>query len=162
MKILILGAAGHGKDTVAALVEAQYGLDYSSSSMFVLREVIYPALKDKYNYKSERECFVDRVHHRQEWHDLICRYNTPDPTRLTRKLLAENDMYVGLRNRREYLYTCHLYDLVIWVDASERVGGEDDTLSINFDPSSMVRIDNNGSLVSVIEQIKRLPFKSVE
>ena len=159
MKVLILGKANHGKDTVAELLHKIYGLKFSSSSMFVLEKVIYPALKDKYGYTSEQECYEDRVNHRKEWHDLIHEYNSPDLTKLTRELLEQNDIYVGLRNMSEYLYTRHLYDLILWVDADQRVPADDESLSIRYDSTSMERLDNNESVHELVEQILELDIK---
>ena len=80
-KIIVLGYARHGKDSVCELL-ARHGYTFKSSSLFACEKVVYPALKDKYGYESIEACYQDRVNHRKEWFDLIAQYNTPDLTKL--------------------------------------------------------------------------------
>lgn len=163
MKILILGHGDHGKDKAAEMLRDMFGLKFRSSSVFIMERAVYPVLKKKYGYDTPFECYADRHNHRQEWYELIAKYNTPDPTRLTRELLREYDIYVGLRHRHEYLYTKKFYDLVLWIDASERKPLESSSsFTINFDATSMTRIDNNGSLDEMADQLRQLPIPEQE
>ena len=97
MKILLLGTAQSGKDTMAEILHEEFGLSYKSSSMAAVEIFIFNVLKYKYQYKTMVECFEDRVNHRSEWFDLITNYNKEDRTRLTKEILKISDCYVGLR-----------------------------------------------------------------
>jgi hypothetical protein len=149
MKYLIIGYGRHGKDTFGDIMTKELKLNKSkSSSEFCSEKVLYPALKDKYNYKSANECFEDRHNHRAEWYDLISAYNTPDKTKLAAELLKEYDIYIGLRSREELL-ACkakNLFDLIIWVDASDRLPPEGkDSMTIIKSDADIV-IENNLTL----------------
>jgi dephospho-CoA kinase len=155
MKILILGHARHGKDEVASILSKTYGLKFKSSSEFANEDFIYGELKDKYGYKSMKECFEDRINHREEWKKLICVYNQEDKTRLARKIFKVNDIYVGLRDLNEYeaIVKAELADFIIYVDAGERCGGYNDvTMEISQGDNGVdYIIYNNGTL----EDLKR-------
>lgn len=154
-KLLIIGHARWGKDSVAQILKDGWGLDFCSSSMAAAEKVVIPKLVDgegKPFYSSVEECFADRVNHRATWKNLITEYNTPDKTRLAREIMAENDIYVGMRCHLE-LEECirgGVFDHIIWVDASYRK--EPEPLSSNTitrDYADYV-IDNNGSMSDLI------------
>lgn len=153
LKLLILGHAGHGKDTACLLLQEMFGLRFQSSSMFCLRHIVFPALKDKYGYASEEECYADRVNHRAEWYELIAAFNEGDETRLARGILEESDIYCGLRAKRE-LHACRnsrIFDAIIWIDASDRLPSEDKS-SCTVEPwMSDFVVDNNGN----VEDLRR-------
>lgn len=155
MKILILGHGRHGKDSFAQLLADITGIKFMSSSEAAGRIAVYPKLKDKYGYNSFEECFADRVNHRQEWKDIIREYNTPDETTLTRQILAENDCYVGMRHHEEYEATKPLFDRIYWVDASKRLP-PDPSLTIEYDPETMIYIDNNKSFDDLVSVTMKL------
>ena len=116
-KILIIGHARHGKDTVAQMISDNTGLTFESSSVAAAKIFLYDALKDKYGYSSFNECYEDRVNRRKEWHDLICEYNKEDKARLAKDILSINDMYVGMRSNEE-VNKClkdGIFDIVIGV-----------------------------------------------
>lgn len=140
-KLLLLGHGGHGKDTAAEAL----GLSYSSSSEAANHLCVYPALRAQYGYESEQQCFDDRREHRMEWYRLICDYNSEDRARLARHILSEHDMYVGMRDAQEYEAARPLLDLVLWVDASQRLPERDPSLFIAQQEAHLV-IPNNGSL----------------
>jgi hypothetical protein len=77
-KVLIIGHARHGKDTLAEFIYEKIGMSYRSSSMACAEFFIYEKLKDKYNYTNVLECFEDRINHRIEWYDMIRYYNHLD------------------------------------------------------------------------------------
>lgn len=117
-KIGIFGYARHGKDTVAELICNKLNYSFCSSSYFVCSKAVFPVLSKKYGYTTLDECFNDRMQHRVEWKQLITEYTTPDKSKLARELLAENDIYVGMRCKDE-LNACiqnDVFDTLIWVD----------------------------------------------
>ena len=89
------------------------------------------------------------------WNNAIKAFNTPDLSRLSRGIFDKYDMYVGIRDREEFLAAKHLADLSIWVDASERVTQEDPTIKI-FRTDADVIIDNNTSEEDLRVRLKAL------
>jgi len=148
-RLLILGYARHGKDTVGEILSDKYGFKFTSSSEFVGREVMW----DNWGvarYDSFEAMFADRMNFRQLWMEMISAYNTPDKTRTARTMLERGyDMYVGMR-RMDELLACRdalLFDYVIWVDRSEHLPPETGSMDIakhSADPDYV--IDNNGTL----------------
>jgi hypothetical protein len=148
MKLLVIGFARHGKDTVCDILQNQYSYSFQSSSLFCADLFIYNTLKDKYNYSSIEECFNDRHNHRKEWYDLIREYNRPDPARLGKKLFESYDIYCGLRNKAEFhaLKNSGSFNYSIWVDRSDHLPPESsDSISVAPWMADYI-IDNNGSL----------------
>lgn len=159
-KLLILGHARHGKDTVGDWF-VKKGYTFVSSSRFVGEKVVYPYFLEREGLKpgpcaSDRwptfrdfeHCFETRHEWRSVWYDAIAAYNRPDRSRLGRELFAEYDMYVGLRNYHELeaLRLHKAFDLCIWVDASERVEPEPSSSCTVTPAQADVIIDNNGTL----------------
>jgi hypothetical protein len=144
-KLLLLGHGGHGKDQMAETLREFGGLRFASSSEAANRLCVYPALRERYAYESEQQCFEDRRNHRMEWYELICAYNSEDRARLAKQILAEQDMYVGMRDAQEFQATRPLVDLVIWVDASARLPEKDPSLFIAQEEADLC-VPNNGSL----------------
>mgnify|MGYP003652251607 CR=1 FL=1 len=157
MKLLVIGHARHGKDTVCDILKARYGFKFTSSSDFCNAEIVFPALQAKYQYTSLHHCYIDRVNHRKEWHDLIHEYNKD--ARLVTEILAKYDVYCGLRNRQEFEESKHLFDYVIWVDASERLPPESlDSMQLGIHDADIV-IDNNGDqddLIAIIDDLVKI------
>lgn len=146
MKLLILGYGRHGKDTLAEIFRDHFRVSFSSSSFSACEIVVFPALREKYGYNDPSECYQDRANHRQEWYQLISDYNKEDPSRLCQEILINNDCYVGMRSKRELDGSRHLFDLIIFVDASQRhppEGKESCTISLE---DADITITNNGSL----------------
>lgn len=164
MKIILIGNARHGKDTVAEVLRDLFGITYQSSSQAASEIFLYDALKHKYGYKTPEECFEDRVNHRKEWHDLIVEYNREDPARLAKEIFKSSDIYVGMRSSRE-LSACRgagLVDLVMGV-YNPRLPLED-TSSFNIDlwRESDLVIPNAGTLDDLrqkVSDIGRLLFE---
>lgn len=142
-KILILGHGRHGKDSAAECISNAYGLTFQSSSMAACEKAVYPVLKLIYGYKSVDECFMDRHSCKEVWKQLISMYNTPDKARLCKEILSRVDVYVGMRCPLEYEASKRLFDHVIWVDGSKRKS-DDSTMKIEYDPDTMLYLDNNG------------------
>lgn len=141
MKILILGHGRHGKDTAAEILRDDTGIKFRSSSDAACEIAVFPYLSEIYGYATPQQCFQDRANHRAEWKQLITDYNTPDKAKLCKEIIATHDCYVGMRCPQEYAAVRHLFALVLWIDARERVES-DPTMSIDRDPS-MIVIDNN-------------------
>ena len=157
-KLLIIGNARHGKDTFAEILRDEYGMTFESSSQAASDIFLYDLLKDKYGYETPEECFEDRHNHRQEWYEAICEYNKYDKARLAKGILERTGCYVGMRDREEIKESIkqELFDLIIWVDASERLPEEPAT-SFNIDKSCAdIIIMNNGSLEELIDKTNRL------
>ena len=157
IKLLVLGAARHGKDSFAEILNEVYGLTFKSSSQAAAEIFLYDTLKEKYGYNSPEECFEDRMNRRPEWYTAICEYNKDDRARLAKGILEQSDCYVGMRDRDE-IEEClrqGLFDLIIWVDASERLALESPD-SFNIDKSCAdVIIDNNGTYAQFRERTIR-------
>ena len=158
IRLLIIGAARWGKDSLAEILFENFGLKYISSSQACADIFIYNELKDKYGYKTPEECFNDRVNHRQEWYEMICDYNKDDKARLAKEILKYNNTYVGMRDSSE-IKEClkqGLFDLVIWVDASKRLPRED-TSSFNItEADADIIIENNSTFEEFKEKVLRL------
>ena len=145
-KLLIIGHGRHGKDTVADIISERYGLTKISSSMFAAERVVMPWLA-KYRgltYPSVEECYDDRVNHRQDWYLAISEYNQDDLARLASEVLETSDIYVGMRDDREFYASRHLFDYVVGVNAFARIPKADPTFLIDLSECDFV-IENNGS-----------------
>lgn len=166
-RVMVMGYARHGKDTVADLLQSKYGLRFTSSSAFCAERVVLPAVKALWqewtdgrpvpmpaipNYETAQECFEDRHNHRTFWYQLITNFNTPDLTSLGRAIFEQHDVYCGIRNAREFhsLRNASVFDVAIWVDAYERIGSKEDESSCTVEPwMADFVLDNNGSLVDL-------------
>lgn len=147
-KLLIIGHGRHGKDTVCDILEKKYNYKFRSSSDFCSEHLLFPLLKEKYNYSNYIECFNDRHNHRDEWYNAIHDYCKNDHTKLGREIFKENDIYCGLRNKAEFhaMRNIHLFDYSIWVDRSDHLPLEStNSMTLEMWMSDYV-IDNNGTL----------------
>ena len=161
-KIMIMGFAGHGKDTLAEQICAKDGYSFSSSSEYVCEHVVYPALKDKLGYASAAECFADRKNHRETWFNLIKDYCAGDEARLIREILSQHDIYCGIRRREEFLAAKAegLFDFAVWVDASDRLPPEDQSsCTVTADDADFV-VDNNGPESELYQNFQTATLKA--
>lgn len=169
MKLIVCGHGRHGKDTVCEILKTDYGINFKSSSEFVGKKAVYPYFQNhKPNlYKCWEECFEDRHRYRKLWYDLITDYNTPDLARMGKELFREYDMYCGIRNIEEFreLERQNVFDVSIWVDASERLPMENHTSNTIKETDCNHTIDNNGSLedlkLNIDALMKYLQIKKV-
>jgi hypothetical protein len=159
-KIILLGHARHGKDTVAELLRDRWGFQFQSSSMFCAERVMMPYFQGRVpgycpeenrtyrHYATAEECYEDRVNFRDVWYDQISAYNEPDKDRLCRELFAAgNDIYVGMRAADEFKAAQKHADLVVWVDASGRGLPPEDASSCTVtEEMSDFTLYNNGTL----------------
>lgn len=157
-KLLLIGNARHGKDSLAEILNEEFGYTFESSSQSAANIFLYDLLKDKYGYTTPEECFEDRVNHRQEWYEAICEYNEEDKARLAKGILERSDCYVGMRDRNE-IEECMkqgIFDLIVWVDASDRLPMEDAS-SFNIDKTCAdIIVENNGTYEQFREKVLRL------
>lgn len=155
MKLLIIGHARHGKDTVAEIISRRTGKKFISSSEFACKHLVYPKLELLYNYSDERECFLDRVNHREEWFNIISEYNFEDRSKLAKDILKINDIYVGLRSYEEFKAARNLFDMIIYVDAYPRLPRDDYTFQIP-ESEATVTIKNSGTFEDLIYNVERI------
>ncbi len=156
MKWIILGHGRHGKDTVAELLQEFIGLTFRSSSRAAAEIAVFPWLSQVYGYDTVDECYNDRHNHREEWMHLITEYNTPDKAKLCREILETSDCYVGMRCPLEYAAVRDMFDVRIWVDASQRMPA-DPTMRIERD-SGMIVVDNNGTPQQLRDRVATLAW----
>jgi hypothetical protein len=124
-QILVVGETGHGKDAVCKIFKKHFGYRFLPASRYASKEFIFDALREKHGYRSEEQCFNDRRNHIPEWVDLIDKYNTPDPAKLAKEVMQYSDIYCGVRKLREFLGILPLIDIVVYVDAEQRLGKPD-------------------------------------
>lgn len=153
-KIIILGLGRHGKDTLCELIQRKYPF---VSSSWVAAEHIMMSLM---NYATIQECFDDRHNYRSFWFDKITEFNTPDKARLGKLIFSKYAVYCGLRNKEELkaLRAHYGFDLlVIWVDATERLGvtETESSITVNKDMADVV-IYNNGTEQEFIDKVLKL------
>ena len=152
MKLMIVGHAQHGKDTVCGLLRDMYGLTFVSSSWFVGEKAVRPYLeKHGLIYPTMEACYADR-HSSNEmralWYNAICEYNAQDAGRLGKELFAQYDIYCGLRNIKEFeaLRKAKAFDVAFWVDRYKYVTPEPITsMTIDCLDADYI-IDNNNDL----------------
>lgn len=120
--MMILGHAGHGKDTVCRILRDDHGLKFVSASRLAAEKIIMPVM----SYPSVDACMDDRGNHRAEWFRLISEYNRNDPARFIREVYRESDLYCGCRSYRELSFARAegLFRYAVWVDASHRLPPE--------------------------------------
>lgn len=142
-KLILLGWGECGKGTLCKLLKERYNISVMSGSLYASHEFMFDKLKDKFGYESPEQCFNDRRNHRQVWATEINEFNTPDQTRLARRLSEDHNGYDGIRRRKELnpVKEANLFDLSIWIDASERLEPEA-TMDITKEDADII-IDNN-------------------
>ena len=160
MKINILGQGRHGKDTVAEYLYENYAMYFSSSSLAAAKIFIYDRLKKEKGYITFQECYDDRHSgdNRALWYDLITEYNKYDPARLAKDILQENDIYVGMRSKRE-LDACKelgLFDLHLGVYRPDAPKESKKSMDIDIFTEADIILINNGTLEDLYRKIDLL------
>ena len=156
MKLLICGHAQHGKDSVADLLCDFNAYTASSSSFFVIKKLEKQMCKDL-GLSTAAEVYEKRSLHRQYLYEIIRDYNSPDKARLSKEILQEHQIYVGMRDLEEFNASKHLYDLKIWVDASGRGVPLEPITSFNIPKDEFdVIIENNGTYDQLVHKVARL------
>lgn len=159
-KLLLLGYARHGKDSVAEILRDKYGFKFISSSEFVGREIIWNTW-GKIRYPTFDDMFADRRNWRVQWMEMISLYNTPDKAKTARTMLERGyDMYVGMRRLDELQASRHLFDHIIWVDRSKHLPPETGSMDITRENAGwQFAVDNNGTLEDLEDEVERLVAK---
>jgi hypothetical protein len=159
-KLMVIGHAQHGKDSVCTILRDKYGLSFVSSSFFVMERAVRPYLEKVYRitYDTADACYTDRVNHRDKWHNAIADFNKDDPARLGRELYAEYDVYCGIRSALEFnaLKEEKAFDVAIWVDAGLRVEPEPFTSNkLTADYADYI-LNNNGDEIHLVDEVDRV------
>lgn len=155
MKILIIGHKGSGKTVISKILADKLDVESRDSSTHCFEKAVYPILKEKYGYKDKAEAMDDKDNRREDWFNLIAAYNTT-PDRVTREILAEADIYTGMRNRREFKGSRHLFDLIVWIDASKRIEAESiKSMELTADDADYI-LNNNLGKVNLLSEVERL------
>jgi hypothetical protein len=158
VKIMLMGEGDCGKGTLCKFVAVKYGMSAKSSSEHACEIFMFDQLKDKYGYKSPKECHADRRNHRKEWYEGIYAFNKVKLTALGEDLYSKYDIYDGVRHKDEFtaMKDAGLFDISIWIDSSERVDGESqESISVTKDMADII-ILNNGSEEEYIAKIEAL------
>jgi hypothetical protein len=138
------------------MLEELCGFSFQSSSRVACEKFIFQDLRKKHGYGSVKECFDDRVNHRQEWFQAICDFNRADPAKLAKILLQDNDIYCGMRSLKEFQSSKGLFDTSIWVDASERHPLEpSNSNEMTLELADLV-VDNNSDLESLRRKLTEI------
>lgn len=158
-KVVIIGHGRAGKDSVALILNRNYGFTYKSSSEAALELFMLEELKEYgLYYDSVQDAMNDRFDHRSLWHQLITEYNEDIKTRLAREIMRSNEVYVGMRSPEE-LEECladGVFDLVI---AVTREGVEEEPGSSNrIDPLKYAHfvIPNNGTIQDLEDEVDQI------
>ena len=158
-KLMLFGYARHGKDTVAEILTRNFGVRCVASSWFAAERIMWPHFRDNnIKYASVQDCFDDRVNYRKDWFDQIAAYNAVDLCHMAREIFAEHDVYVGIRNDREFNQAkCEgLFDFGVWVDRSNHLPPEP-TSSNKMQPwHADFILDNNGTLAELEDRACKL------
>ena len=158
MKILIIGSARHGKDTVAEMINEITGMTFQSSSQAAADIFIYETLRVKYGYTNPVECFEDRINHRAEWHDMICDYNKNNKARLAKDILKTSDIYVGMRSNEE-CSACieqEIFDYIIGVYDPRKPIEDKSSFNIDIWAKSDFVIPNSGTLDDLLHRVGKI------
>ncbi len=145
-RMIVFGHKRHGKDTACEYIEQAYGLSFASSSFYACETFLFEQMREAHGYASIQECFEDRDNHREYWYKAIRAFNDGDLCRLGRGIFEDNPIYCGIRDREEFeaLRSAGLFDLAIWIDASERRPLESaSSMKLCMEDADIV-IDNNG------------------
>jgi uncharacterized HAD superfamily protein len=161
--ILILGYKEHGKSTLSDIICKYTNLSSEDSSKSAAKIFIYDKLKNKYGYKSFKECYEDRRNKRKEWYDLIVDYNKYDKCRLAKNIIKENNIYVGMR-RTDEVINCNeigLFDYIVGIYDPRKEHESKDSCDIDIFKYSDFTIFNNGDLSDLEKKVKKIFKKSL-
>lgn len=158
VKIIVMGEGQHGKGTFCKLATAHFGLTAVSSSRFACDAFLFEQLRETLGYPDADSCFEDRHQHRALWYQAIAQYNTPELSRLGRDIFAKHDIYDGIRSLDELnaLREAGLFDLAIWIDASERMPREPASSITVSKANADIIIENNGTEADYETKVIRL------
>ena len=159
MKLFICGPSRSGKDTLAQIFSEKCGMSYKSSSQIALDHFMKDELFNRYglHYESDEACYMDRFNHRDKWFEIISMFNSSDKTRLSRMVFKDNDIYVGIRSREEFLASRSLANLSVWVEGQFGPSGEDEFYNyLVMEDDCDITITNTGTLDELEEKAEAL------
>lgn len=159
-KILILGHARHGKDTVAELICKHTNLLYQATSFLAYQIFIYDELINKHNHKYDSiyAAFNDRFQHRNLLYNMIKEYNKNDKASLAKDVLQHCDIYVGMRDVDEVIESKlqNIFDLTIGV-YNPNIKHEDiSSNTVDVFKYSDILIINDSTLIDLENKIIKL------
>lgn len=164
-KILILGDARHGKDTLAEMIRDNSDYSFASSSETALDIFLRDVLKDKYGleYSSRKEAYEDRVNHRDKWYNEICNYNKEDKLKLCKEIFKIADIYVGMRSHLEVEQgiDTELFDYIIGVYDYRKPREDSSSNTADVFKYSDFVIMNNGDLDDLEEKVISIVLKVI-
>lgn len=158
LKILVLGMKGSGKDTFCEVLKDNYGYSFESSSMQIIKDFFH-LIKGVYEFSSVEEAHENREVMRPFLYQLIKGYNSLDRTRMAKRILGVNDIYCGMRDYEEVeaCISAKLFDLIIWIDAEDRLGITEDESSCTVTKSQAdIIIENNQTESEFLDKIRAL------
>lgn len=156
-RILILGNARHGKDTLADFICEEFGLKQLSSSIAALDIFLFDVLKNNYGfqYRTKEEAYADRINNRDIWYREICDFNKIDKTRLVKHILSISDIYVGLRDVSEIEQAIeeNLFDKIIGVYDYRKPIESIDSNNVDIFKYCDVVFMNNGTIEDLKDKV---------
>lgn len=162
MKILILGEARHGKDTLAEILQKEFNITSESSSIKALDVFLFDLLNSKYDkkYSTKEEAFEDRIsdENRAIWYNEICEYNKKDKCRLAKETLKTSDIYIGMRSIDELL-ECKkqkVFDLYLGIYNPRVLKEASTSNTIPLFKHSDIVLINNGTIEDLEQNVKLL------
>lgn len=163
-KVVVMGHARHGKDTVAERLRDTFGLQYRGSSE-ICAEFVKQEMQDLQikHYPTVEACFEDRGNFRADWHKIIHDYNRGDPARLGKLIFSQADIYCGIRDVDELNGIVAEFDpILVWVSADSRVPQEDSSsINISFNKDTMIPLLNDGTLDQLYRNIDDFVFEHI-
>lgn len=156
-RILIIGHAQHGKDTVAEMLRDYYGINFASSSHFAIKKAVWPMVMEKGPWESADALYADRANHREMLFHAIRAYNLIPGSSLAEQMFNEGyDCYVGMRARAEFEKSRHVFNTVVWVDAGDRKPPEPEGSMELRREDADISVDNNQDLEWLRSRVDRL------
>lgn len=153
-KILVLGHARHGKDTVAERLAERLNISYTPASL-IAAELIYDKFPVTFN--SPEDAYNKRAQYRTVWFDTIAERCERNKTFLADLVFETNLIYAGTRAKDELDAIITKYKpIIIWVDASERCSPEHpDSMQIEY-RRGWLRLTNNSTEEDLLKKVDLL------
>lgn len=152
MKLLVIGHARHGKDTFAEYLRDRHGWSFASSGEFACEKAVYPLMTEF--YPDWRSLYRDKEQYRELFFHAIRAYNLRPGPALHQQILSGHDMYLGMRSRAEFTKSVSDFDLVVWIDASQRKPMEPLASNELTPADADVIINNNSTLEDLHSEIE--------
>lgn len=156
MNILVIGLAGHGKDEFGKIIEKEFGMTYLSSSEFALNRGVFDHIWEHEGLSNRAHFWLYKDNYRPQMFKAIEAYNVPK-SRLADEVFQYAHAYIGMRSRLEFNACCEkeLFDHVVWIDATERLGLTETVNSIQLTAEDADTVlYNNGTKEQFITTVK--------